>query len=98
MMQPTEDISKWKRCQENLSDHFHLALQTSAAPLSRTMHYLQNGFSRAFNHRWRRTGPLWQSRYKIKLIENQNLDIKKSRNVNVTPIPPRVELISIQSQ
>ncbi len=47
-----------------MSNHFHVALRTSAVPLSRTMHYLQNGFSRGFNRRWRRTGPLWQSRYK----------------------------------
>ena len=50
-----------------MSNH-HMVLRTSVVPLSRTMHYLQNGFSRSFNRRWRRTGPLWQSRYKAKLI------------------------------
>ncbi len=42
-----------------LSNHFHLALRTSAVPLSRTMRTLQGGYSKAFNRRWRRTGPLW---------------------------------------
>ena len=42
-----------------MSDHFHMAVRTSAVPLSRTMQNLQNGFSRSFNRRWSRTGPLW---------------------------------------
>ncbi len=55
-----------------MSNHFHLALRSSAVPLSRSMHFLQNGFSRDFNRRWRRTGPLWQSRYQAKLIDEQD--------------------------
>jgi REP element-mobilizing transposase RayT len=46
-----------------LSNHYHIALRTSAIPLSRSMKHLQGTYSRGFNRRWRRTGPLWQSRY-----------------------------------
>ena len=52
-----------------MSNHFHLVIRTTSVPLSRTMHFLQNGFSRDFNRRWCRTGPLWQTRYKAKLID-----------------------------
>jgi REP element-mobilizing transposase RayT len=55
-----------------LSNHYHLAVRTSAIPLSRTMKHLQGTFSRSFNRRWRRTGPLWQSRYQAQLIESQD--------------------------
>ncbi len=55
-----------------LSNHFHVALRTSAVPLSRTMQYVQGTFSRRFNRRWRRTGPLWQSRYQARVIDNQD--------------------------
>ena len=54
-----------------LGNHFHLAVRTSAVPLSRTMRTLQGGFSRAFNRRWGRTGPLWQSRYQTRLVDSQ---------------------------
>jgi REP element-mobilizing transposase RayT len=54
-----------------LSNHYHLALRTSAVPLSRTMRTLQGTFSRAFNRRWKRTGPLWQSRYQTRLVDSQ---------------------------
>jgi putative transposase len=54
-----------------LSNHYHLALRTSAVPLSRTMRTLQGTFSKAFNRRWERTGPLWQSRYQTRLVDSQ---------------------------
>jgi putative transposase len=54
-----------------LSNHYHIVLRTSAIPLSRTMQYLQGTYSRRFNRRWRRTGPLWQSRYQARVIGDQ---------------------------
>ena len=35
-----------------LSNHYHLAVRTSAVPLSRAMRTLQGGFSKAFDRRW----------------------------------------------
>ena len=69
-----------------MSNHFHVALRTSAVPLSRTMHYLQNGFSRSFNRRWRRTGPLWQSRYKAKLIHDQEYLVRIVTYIHLNPV------------
>lgn len=54
-----------------LSNHFHFAVRTSAVPLSRTMRTLQGGYARAFNLRWQRSGPLWQSRYQTRLVDSQ---------------------------
>ena len=54
-----------------LSNHFHFAVRTSAVPLSRTMRTLQGGYARAFNRRWQRSGPLWQSRYQTRLVDSQ---------------------------
>ncbi len=34
------------------------------------MRTLQGGYSKAFNRRWRRTGPLWQSRYQTRLVDD----------------------------
>ena len=54
-----------------LSNHFHIAVRTSAVPLSRSMQRLQGGFARRFNRRWGRSGPLWQSRYQTRVIDSQ---------------------------
>ena len=55
-----------------LSNHYHIAVRTSAVPLSRSMQRLQGGFANKFNRRWRRSGPLWQSRYQARVIDSQD--------------------------
>lgn len=54
-----------------MSNHYHVALRSGPVPLSRTLGYVQARFSQSFNRRNRSTGPLWQSRYKAKLVEGQ---------------------------
>jgi REP element-mobilizing transposase RayT len=69
-----------------LSNHFHLAVRTSAVPLSRTMKFLQGTFSRRFNRRWKRTGPLWQSRYQARFIEDQDYFDQVMVYVHLNPV------------
>lgn len=47
---------------------FLCALRGGPVPLSRTLGFVQARFSQSFNQRHRSTGPLWQSRYKAKLV------------------------------
>jgi len=54
-----------------MSNHFHLAVRTGAVPLSRSMRSLQQTVTRDFNLRHRVYGPLWQGRYKTKLVKDQ---------------------------
>ena len=69
-----------------LSNHYHIALRTSAVPLSRTMQYLQGTYSRRFNRRWRRTGPLWQSRYQARVIDDQESFDRVMVYVHLNPV------------
>jgi len=69
-----------------LSNHYHVAVRTSAIPLSRTMRHLQWTFSRRFNRRWRRTGPLWQSRYQARLIEDQEYFDQVMVYIHLNPV------------
>ena len=39
--------------------------------LARSMGHLQSRFGAEHNRRWRSSGPLWQSRYKAKLVESE---------------------------
>ena len=73
-----------------LSNHYHLALRTSAVPLSRTMRTLQGTFSKAFNRRWERTGPLWQSRYQTRLVDSQRYFEQLVFYIHLNPV--RAEL------
>ena len=69
-----------------MSNHYHLALKTSAVPLSRTMHALQGGFARWFNQRDRRTGPLWQSRYQARLVDDEQYFDELVMYVHLNPV------------
>lgn len=53
-----------------MSNHYHLALRSGPVPLSRTLGYVQARFSQHYNRAHRSTGPMWQSRYKAKLVED----------------------------
>jgi REP element-mobilizing transposase RayT len=52
-----------------MSNHYHLALRSGPVPLSRTMGHVQARLSQGYNIDHRSTGPLWQSRFKAKLVD-----------------------------
>ena len=69
-----------------MSNHYHLALRTSAVPLSRGLHHLQCAFSRSFNRRSGRTGSLWQSRYQAKLVDEQRYLSQVVLYIHLNPV------------
>ncbi len=69
-----------------MSNHFHLVVRTSSVPLSRGMHAVQNRFSRGFNRRYRRTGSLWQSRYKANFVSKQSYLDRLVLYVHLNPV------------
>lgn len=69
-----------------LSNHYHLVVRTSAVPLSRTMAFVQGGFSRSFNRRNHRSGPLWQSRYQTRLVDDQRYFDQLVVYVHLNPV------------
>ena len=54
-----------------LSNHYHLAVRTGVIPLDRPMRSLQQRVTRGVNLRRRVYGPLWQGRYRAKLVKDQ---------------------------
>ncbi len=54
-----------------MSNHYHLALRSGAVPIHRSMKSIQQSVTRSFNARHRVFGPLWQGRYRAKLVEDQ---------------------------
>lgn len=69
-----------------MSNHYHLALRTSAVPLWRGLHHLQCTFSRSFNRRSGRTGSLWQSRYQAKLVDEQRYLSQVVLYIHLNPV------------
>ena len=54
-----------------LSNHYHMAIRTGCVPLWRTMASIQGRCSKGFNRRHGVLGPLWQGRYRARLVEDE---------------------------
>ena len=53
-----------------MSNHYHLAVRMSVVPLNRTLQSLQQRTTRFINWKHQVYGPLWQGRFKAKLIDS----------------------------
>src|SRR5437870_4639458 len=53
-----------------IPNHFHLLLRTGSAPLSSLLRRLLTGYAVSFNGRHRRSGHLFQNRFKSILVED----------------------------
>lgn len=69
-----------------MSNHYHLAVRSGAVPISRGLHDLQGRFSQRFNRRRRRTGPLWQSRYHARPVNQQGYLDRVILYIHLNPI------------
>ncbi len=54
-----------------MSNHYHLALRSATVPLWRTMRLLQGRFAKSYNRRRTLYGPLWQGRYRARLVSGE---------------------------
>ena len=69
-----------------LPNHFHLAVRTRSVPLWRTMRALQHRYALGFNRRRGVLGPVWQSRYKAKLVEDQRYFDQLMVYIHLNPV------------
>jgi REP element-mobilizing transposase RayT len=73
-----------------MSNHYHMAMRAGPVALSRTMGYLQGRFGQSYNSRWRSTGPLWQSRYKARLVEDERYLYQLVAYIHLNPVVAKV--------
>lgn len=73
-----------------LPNHFHLLAGTPKANLSRWMHWLMATYSISFNRRHKKSGHLFQGRYKSFLVEGGNYLLGLSRYLHLNPVRGRV--------
>lgn len=69
-----------------MPDHYHFLLRIiHNNVLSKYIGDVENSFSRYFNVRYKRKGPLWQSRFKIVRIKNNEQMLHVSRYIHLNP-------------
>ena len=69
-----------------LSDHFHLLLMPTTTPLSHFMRRLLTGYAVSFNRRHKRTGHLFQNRYKSIVCEEEPYLLELIRYIHLNPL------------
>ena len=73
-----------------MDDLVHLAIETGKTPLSKIMAGLQSAYTQDFNRRHRRSGHLFQGRYKTFLIEKDRYALALLRYIHENPVRARV--------
>jgi hypothetical protein len=69
-----------------LPNHFHLLLRTGNLPLARAMRSLLTGYAGTFNRRHRRSGHLFQNRYKSVVVDEERYFLELIRYLHLNPL------------
>jgi putative transposase len=69
-----------------ITNHFHLLLRTGLIPLSKVMRRLMTGYAVTFNKRHKRSGHLFQNRYKSIVCEEDPYLLELIRYIHLNPL------------
>ena len=69
-----------------IPNHFHILLRTGPTPLSTVMRRLMTGYAVSFNIRHRRSGHLFQNRYKSVVCEEDTYLLELTRYIHLNPL------------
>ncbi len=69
-----------------MPNHHHLVLRTGDLPLWRSMRLVQGRFAKDLNRTRRVLGPLWQGRYKARLVEDSSYLMQAIAYVHLNPV------------
>lgn len=73
-----------------IPNHFHILLRTGPTPLSTVMRRLMTGYAVTFNIRHRRSGHLFQNRYKSVVCEEDTYLLELTRYIHLNPLRARL--------
>lgn len=69
-----------------MTNHYHLIVETPEKNLSRVMHYLNSSYTTYTNIKRKRSGHLFQGRYKAILVDKDSYLRELSRYVHLNPV------------
>ncbi|MSR65127.1 MAG: hypothetical protein EXS18_05025 [Verrucomicrobiae bacterium] len=72
-----------------MPNHYHLVVETPRGNLSRAIGWLQVTYTVRFNRRHRRSGHLFQRRFKAQLVDGEEYGRELVRYVHLNPVRPR---------
>jgi putative transposase len=69
-----------------MNNHYHLLLETPSGNLSQVMQHINGAYTNYFNTKRKRSGHLFQGRYKAILIEADEYVLELSRYIHLNPV------------
>ena len=72
-----------------MPNHYHLVVQTPRANLSAAMGWFQTTYTIRFNARHRRSGHLFQGRFKAHLVEADAYAMELIKYIHLNPVRPK---------
>jgi putative transposase len=75
-----------------MSNHYHLVIETVEGNLSQGMRQLNGVYTQSMNRKYRRTGHVFQGRYKAILVEKDSYLLELARYVVLNPL--RAQMIN----
>lgn len=73
-------------CYVLMTNHYHLIIETPEANLSKAMHYINGSYTTYINIKRKRSGHLFQGRYKAILVARDNYLMELSRYIHLNPV------------
>jgi len=81
-----------------MPNHFHLLVETPRGNLSRAIGWVQTAYSNRFNYLHRRSGPVFQGRFKAHIVDADNYAKTLLRYVHLNPVRPRNKTAAIPAE
>ena len=88
-----ESKEKYKarlHCYVLMTNHYHLLVETPKANLSKLLQYLNGSYTTYVNRKRRRSGHLFQGRYKAIVVERDSYLLELSRYLHLNPVRARL--------
>ncbi|MEA2086857.1 MAG: transposase, partial [Candidatus Caldatribacteriota bacterium] len=73
-----------------MSNHYHLLLETSQPNLSKIMHYINTSYTVYYNTKRRRSGHVFQGRYKSIIVDGDSYFLELSRYIHLNPVRAKI--------
>ena len=77
-------------CYVLMTNHYHLLIETPDGNISKVMHYINGSYTTHINRKRKRSGHLFQGRYKAILIDRDSYLLELSRYVHLNPVRARI--------
>lgn len=73
-----------------MTNHYHLFLETTQANISKIMHYINGSYTTYYNIKRKRSGHVFQGRFKSIVVDKDNYFLELGRYIHLNPVKARI--------